>query len=233
MAMEQLEENLGTSFADGAILSMALTHPSAVNEDPEAFSASNQRLEYLGDAFVDYVAAMELYLRLPQLPEGSLTELRSSVVRGEALARVARSISLGSCLLMGQGEEASGGRDRDSNLAAAAEALVGAILLDKGMEVAYDYTKRLLQPELDRVIREGAPKDPKSRLQEVMQGMGMGPPVYATVGEAGAGHEKIFSIEVLMDGQTLGRGSGRRKVEGERAAAEEALTVLEGLQPKG
>ena len=231
--MEKLEERLGVSFASGALLSMALTHPSAVNEDPEAFSASNQRLEYLGDAFVDYVAAMELYLRLPQLPEGSLTELRSSVVRGEALARVARSVSLGSCLLMGQGEEASGGRDRDSNLAAAVEALVGAILLDKGMDIAYAVTKRLLRPELDRVIREGAPKDPKSRLQEVMQGMGMGAPVYATVGEAGAGHEKIFSIEVLMDGQTLGRGSGRRKVEGERAAAEEALTVLEWLQPKG
>ena len=159
--MEQLEERLGISFRDGALLAQALTHPSAVNEDPQAHSASNQRLEFLGDSFVDYVATRELYLRLPQMPEGRLTELRSSVVRGETLARVARGISLGSYLHVGQGEEGSGGRGRDSNLAAALEAMVGAILLDRGMEAAYAATLRLLQPELDRVIQEGAPQRPQ------------------------------------------------------------------------
>ena len=223
-----LESALGVSFGDRTLLSQALTHPSAVNEDPQEFGASNQRLEFLGDSFVDFVAARELYLRLPQMTEGQLTELRSSVVRGEALARVARSISLGSYLYMGQGEEGSGGRDRDSNLAAALEAVVGAIVLDRGQDDAYAVTARLLQSELDRVIQEGAPRDPKSRLQEMLQGMGKGSPVYTTVAETGLGHEKIFSIEVVMAGQVLGRGSGRRKVDGERAAALEALKTLEG-----
>ncbi len=219
---------LGISFGDGTLISQALTHPSAVNEDPQEFAASNQRLEFLGDSFIDFVAARELYLGLPQMTEGQLTELRSSVVRGEALARVARSITLGSYLYMGQGEEGSGGRDRDSNLAAALEAVVGAILLDNGLEDAYTVTLRLLQSELDRVIQEGAPKDPKSRLQEMIQGMGKGAPVYITVSEDGVGHEKTFAIEVVMDGRVLGRGSGRRKVDGERAAALEALKALEG-----
>ena len=223
-----LERVLGISFGDGTLLSQALTHPSAVNEDPQEFAASNQRLEFLGDSFIDFVAARELYLGLPQMTEGHLTELRSSVVRGEALARVARGITLGSYLYMGQGEEGSGGRDRDSNLAAALEAVVGAILLGNGMEDAYTVTLRLLQSELDRVIQEGAPKDPKSRLQEVMQGMGKGAPVYTTVSETGDGHEKTFAIEVVLDGRVLGRGSGRRKVGGERAAALEALKTLEG-----
>lgn len=227
MPMEPLEERLGVSFGDGTLLSQALTHPSAVNEAPQEFSTSNQRLEFLGDSFLDYVAARELYLRLPLLPEGQLTELRSAVVRGEALARVARSIDLGAYLLMGQGEEGSGGRERDTNLAAALEALVGAVLLDGGMDAAYDVTLRLLQPELESVLRDGAPRDPKSRLQEVMQGMGKGSPVYTTVDESGPDHEKTFSIEVRMDGQVLGRGAGRRKVDGERAAAEEALRSLE------
>ena len=218
---------LGISFGDGTLISQALTHPSAVNEDPQEFAASNQRLEFLGDSFIDFVAARELYLGLPQMTEGQLTELRSSVVRGEALARVARSITLGSYLYMGQGEEGSGGRGRDSNLAAALEAVVGGILLGNGLEDAYAVTLRLLQSELDRVIQEGAPKDPKSRLQEVMQGMGKGAPVYTTASETGVGHEKTFAIEVVMDGRVLGRGSGRRKVDGERAAALEALKALE------
>ena len=225
--MEALEQRLGVSFGDRSLLAQALTHPSAVNEAPQEFSASNQRLEFLGDSFLDYVAARELYLRLPQLPEGRLTELRSAVVRGEALARVARSIDLGAYLLMGQGEEGSGGRERDSNLAAALESLVGAALLDKGMDAAYAVTLRLLQPELEQVSRDGAPRDPKSRLQEVMQGMGKGSPVYSMVNESGPDHDKTFSIEVRMDGQVLGRGAGRRKVDGERAAAEEALRTLE------
>ena len=230
VTMEQLEERLGISFRDGALLAQALTHPSAVNEDPQAHSSSNQRLEFLGDSFVDYVAARELYLRLPQMAEGQLTELRVSVVRGETLARVARGVSLGSWLRMGQGEEGSGGRDRDSNLAAALESVVGAVLLDRGMEDAYAVTLRLLQPELERVVQEGAPRDPKSRLQEAMQGMGMGSPVYTAVSETGQGHEKVFEIQIALDGRVLGRGSGRRKVDGERAAALEALKALEGLR---
>ncbi|MBI4282430.1 MAG: ribonuclease III [Chloroflexi bacterium] len=224
-----MEKRLGISFADGTLLSQALTHPSAVNEAPQAFSSSNQRLEFLGDAFIDFVVAQELYHRLPQMSEGELTELRSSIVRGETLARVARGLSLGSFIHMGQGEEGSGGRERESNLAATLEAVVGAMLMDQGLELSYALTQELLKPELDRAVREGVVKDPKSKLQELAQGMGKGSPVYRTVAESGPDHLQVFTIEVVIAGQVMGKGSGHRKVDGERAAAQQALEALEGL----
>ena len=224
---EALEKHLGISFADGGLLSLALTHPSAVNEDPLSFSSSNQRLEFLGDSFIDFVVAQELYHRLPQESEGELTELRSSIVRGETLARVARNLSLGSFLHMGQGEEGSGGRDRESNLAATLEAVVGALLLDQGADVAYGITLGLLRPELERTVQEGVAKDPKSRLQELAQGMGKGSPVYRTTAESGPEHLRVFTIEVVVAGQVMGTGSGHRKVDGERAAAQEGLNAME------
>jgi ribonuclease-3 len=222
-----LEKRLGITFADRDLLYQALTHPSAVNEDPQAFSSSNQRLEFLGDACIDFVVASELYRRLPQMQEGDLTELRSAIVRDETLARIARDLSLGSFLHMGQGEEGSGGRDRESNLAAALEAVVGALLLDRGSEAAYGLTRELLKPELDHTIREGVAKDPKSRLQELAQGIGKGSPVYRTVRESGPEHLRTFTIEALVEGQVMGTGSGRRKVDGERAAAQQAIEALE------
>ena len=224
---EALERRLGIAFADRGLLSLALTHPSAVNEDPLSFTSSNQRLEFLGDAFIDMVVARELYHRLPQVSEGELTELRSAVVRGETLARVARNLSLGSFLYMGQGEEGSGGRDRESNLAATLEAVVGALLLDQGTDVAYGITLGLLQPELERTVQKGVAKDPKSRLQELAQGMGKGSPVYRTTDETGPEHLRVFTIEVVVADQVMGTGSGHRKVDGERAAAQQALNVLE------
>lgn len=221
-----LEVRLGVSFSDGRLLSEALTHSSAVNEDPQANPVSNQRLEFLGDALIGLVAARELYRHLPAAHEGSLTELRAAVVRGETLARVARGMSLGDYLRMGQGEEASGGRERESNLASALEALVGAVLLDRGAEEASDVALRLIRPELEQVVREGAERDPKSRLQEVTQGLGMGSPSYRTAAQDGPEKDRTFHIEVLVAGRVMGAGSGRRKVDGERAAALEALQML-------
>jgi ribonuclease-3 len=223
---EALEKRLGMSFADSGLLSLALTHPSAVNEGASSFSASNQRLEFLGDAFIDFVVALELYSRLPNLLEGELTELRSAIVRGETLARVARDLSLGSFLYMGQGEEGIGGRDRDSNLEDSLEAVVGAVLLDQGADVAYGITLGLLQSELERTVREGVVKDPKVRLQELTQGMGKGVPVYRTIDESDSEQLKIFTIEVAVEGQVIGTGSGHRKSDGERIAAQQALEML-------
>ena len=223
---EGLEQRLGISFSNGRLLAEALTHPSVVNEDPEAHPVSNQRLEFLGDALIGLVAARELYKLLPDAHEGSLTELRAAVVRGETLARVARGLSLGDYLRMGQGEEAGGGRERESNLAAALEALVGAVLLDSGVEEACAVALRLIRPEVELVVREGAARDPKSRLQEVTQGMGMGPPSYRTASQTGPEQNRTFHIEVLVAGRVMGAGSGRRKVDGERAAALEALAVM-------
>ena len=223
---ESLENRLGISFADRAFLSLALTHPSAVNEDPLSFPSSNQRLEFFGDSFIGFVVAQELYHRLSQESAGELTELRSAIVRGETLARVARNLSLGSFLHMGQGEERSGGRDRESNLAAALEAVVGALLLDQGTDVAYTITLGLLRPELERTVLEGVAKDSKSRLQEVAQGIGKGSPVYCTIAESGPEHLRVFTIEVAVAGEVIGTGSGHRKVDGEQAAAQEALKAL-------
>ena len=177
------------------------------------------------------VAARELYRLLPAADEGSLTELRAAVVRGETLARIARHISLGAYLLLGQGEESSGGRERESNLAAALEALVGAVLLDRGVEEACDVALRLIRPEVERVVREGAARDPKSRLQEVTQGLGMGSPTYNTASQTGPEQDRIFRIEVMVAGRVMGSGSGRRKVDGERAAALEALALLAETGP--
>jgi ribonuclease-3 len=223
---DALEKRLGMSFAERGLLSLSLTHSSAVNEDPLSFSASNQRLEFLGDAFIDFVVSQELYHCLPNIAEGELTELRSAIVRGATLARLARGLSLGSYMYMGQGEEGSGGRYRDSNLAAALEAVVGAVLLDKGADAAYGITLGLLQSELDHTVREGVAKDPKSRLQQVTQGMGKGSPVYRTIGESGPEHLRIFTIEVVVADEVMGTGSGHRKVDGERTAAQQALEVF-------
>ena len=221
-----LAQRLAISFSNGRLLAEALTHPSVVNEAPQAHPTSNQRLEFLGDALIGLVAARELYRLLPEAHEGSLTELRAAVVRGETLARVAGAIELGAYLRLGQGEEASGGRERESNLASAFEALVGAVLLDRGAEEACDVALRLIRPEVERVIREGAARDPKSRLQEVTQGLGMGSPNYRTASQSGPEQDRTFQIEVLVAGRVMGTGSGRRKVDGERAAALEALALL-------
>ena len=222
-----LEARLNLTFADARLLAEALTHPSAANESPQDNPASNQRLEFLGDALLGLVAARELHRLLPTASEGVLTELRASVVRGATLARVARGISLGDYLRMGQGEESSGGRDRDTNLASGLEALVGALLLDRGAEAAGEAALRLIEPEIQRVIREGADRDPKSRLQEVTQSLGMGSPVYRTVGQSGPEQDRTFHVEAVVAGRVMGAGEGRRKVDGERAAAQEALALLD------
>ena len=146
-----------------------MTHPSYVNEHLEESAGSNQRLEFLGDAVIGLVIARDLYRRLPDLDEGSLTELRSQVVRGQVLARVARRLGLGRYLLLGQGEASAGGSDRDSNLAAALEALVGAVFLDRGYGASQRLVSRILKPELAEVGGRDVSKDPKSELQELTQ----------------------------------------------------------------
>lgn len=224
---DALQGVLEIVFGNPDMLCQALTHPSAVNEHSEGFSESNQRLEFLGDSFIGFVVARELYCRLPQVAEGDLSKMRSEIVRGEALANVARRLQLGSFLHIGHGEDSSGGRQRGSNLAAALEAVIGAILLDQGSEIAYGLTTRLLETDISRSVSGGVIKDPKNALQELTQGAGRGTPVYRVVGESGSDYRKVFTMEVLVDGQIKGTGSGHRKVDGERAAALEAIKGLE------
>lgn len=188
---------------------------------------SNERLEFLGDCVLGLAITEELYRRFPSLTEGQLTKLRATLVQGEALARLARSLGLGEYLYLGKGEERSGGRRRRSILAGALEALVGATYLDKGFSIAKEFILKLVGPEMatsiDRLTRE----DYKSRLQELAQGRWQLTPTYRTVAETGPDHSKEFTIEVLVGDRALGQGSAKSKQEAEKRAAKAAL---EGLQ---
>ena len=227
MSITQLQQTLGLSFSDPALLRQALTHPSYMNEHLEEASGSNQRLEFLGDAFIDLVVARELYRRYPELDEGALTELRSQVVRGQALAYVAQRLDLGQHLLLGQGEAASGGRDRESNLAAVLEALVGAVLVAQGYRAAQRFVLRILKPDLAQLGPRGVQKDPKSQLQERMQRDGRAAPRYEVASSEGPAHQRRFTVRVVVDGEAIGTGGGKRKVDAERQAALDALKQME------
>ena len=163
-------ERLYESFVDRSLLRLALTHGSYSNEHPDASAESNERLEFLGDAVVGLALAEEIYRRCPDLKEGQLTAIRSAVGRGDTLARVAASLGLGERLYMGKGEAAGGGRHRASNLAAAFEALVGALFLDQGYRAASKFVVNVLADELSDAAERPVVKDAKSLLQELVQG---------------------------------------------------------------
>jgi ribonuclease-3 len=223
-----LERKLKQRFKDRRLLEQALSHPSYLNEISPGGGTidSYERLEFLGDAVVGMAVTQELFARYPDLPEGQLTKLRSSLVSGKTLARTARGLELGQHLKLGRGEQSSGGSDRDSNLAAAFEALIGAVFLDRGFDAAKKMVLRLLAGEMAGLLEGGVPEDPKSRLQEVIQRMGKPLPEYRLVDSGGPDHDRSFGVEVLMDGQVMGSGRGKRKLDAEKQAAQEALRRL-------
>jgi len=224
--IDALMEKLGVSFEDTSALELALVHSSYLNENPGVYPESNERLEFLGDALISVAVAHDLYRRFPDSPEGELTAMRSALVRGESLAKVAALLDLGSYLLMGTGEEAGGGGKRPSNLAAAFEALVGALLGDRGYDVARTFVLRVLSDELAAVSDSRAPSNPKSRLQELVQHGGVASPLYVVVEVSGQDHARQFTVEVSVSGQVKGRGTGPRKSIAEQEAAAEALKAL-------
>lgn len=224
--MEAVEQALGVRFRDAALLRLSLTHSSYVNEHPQDAPASNERLEYLGDAFLGIAVARKLYLDHPEMTEGELTDARAAVVRGETLSQRAEELGLGGHLLLGQGEEQSGGRAKPSNLACALEAVVGAVYLDQGHEAAEAFVLRVFRPQIDGVAVSQRQQDPKSRLQETVQARGLGAPQYRVLSETGPGHERVFTVEVIVAGEARARGNGRRKVDAEREAAAAALALL-------
>jgi ribonuclease-3 len=221
----ELAQRLGLKFSDYLLLSRALTHRSYLNEHPEAIE-DNERLEFLGDAVLDFLVGAWLYNRFPEMAEGALTRLRSALVRTEQLAEFAIQLDLGHSMLLGRGEEESGGRDRPAILCATFEALVGAIYLDAGIEAVQKFVKPLLESVADLIISTGRSLDPKSLLQEWTQGRGEGPPTYKTVSATGPDHAKVFVVDVLVDGQVFGRGVGRSKQSAAKSAAREALQSL-------
>ena len=185
---------------------------------------SYERLEFLGDAVIELVVSTRLYEFMPNDSEGDLTKARATLVCGESLARIAGRLGIGDHLLLGKGEEATGGRHRESTLAAAMEAVVAAVYLDQGFEAARSFIMRIMAPELDRFFHQGTPPDnPKSRLQEYVQGMGRATPHYQLASSQGPDHEPWFNVDVLVEGEVIGRGQGGKKADAERAAATDAL----------
>ena len=223
---DPLEAALGVSFQREDLLRLALAHSSYLNENPGTFPQSNERLEFLGDAIIGAVVAHELYQLYPEWSEGELTLARSALVSGETLAGVAEGLKLGRYLYVGKGEEAGGGRERPTNLAAALEALVGALFLDQGYDATRGFVLRLFSAELSTLGRRSVVRNPKSALQEAVQGRGRSTPSYEIVEVSGEEHAPLFTVEVTVDGRVLGRGTGARKSQAEQAAAADALKDL-------
>ena len=221
-----LQEVLGVSFNDLSLLEQALVHSSYINENPSFVPGSNERLEFLGDAVLGFVVAEKLYQDFPDLSEGEMTKLRSALVRRDTLARVAKAVRLGDYLYLGKGEEASGGRHKPANLARALEAVIAAVFLDQGSDIAGDFVLSLLKEEVARVISRSMGVDYKSQLQELIQSRQQLTPTYRIVEAIGPDHDKRFTVEVMAGDAVLGRGSGKGKKSAETEAARSALEHL-------
>ncbi len=223
----EAEKALKVTFANKALLQRALTHRSYLNENPDYPLEDNERLEFLGDAILDFITGEYLYHRFPEMPEGRLTNLRSALVRTETLAQFASQLHLGDYLFLGRGEEESGGRKRPAILCDAFEAFIGALYLDSGLDLARQFVCAMIDPALQSILASDADKDAKSRLQEVAQSCYQLTPTYRTVQEEGPDHAKEFTVEAVIGGKIYGRGKGLSKQNAAQAAAQEALRVLE------
>jgi len=224
--LDALQQVMGYRFRDRNLLLRAITHPSYVNEHPEDGAGDNQRLEFLGDAVLDFVAGAWVYCHYPDFDEGRMTRLRAALVRTETLSRLARQVGIGEALRLGRGEEESGGRERDANLCDAFEAVVGALYLDGGLVVAENFVEPLIGPVAEATLAAEEDRDAKSRLQEWTQSRLGVTPHYRIVAERGPDHAKTFVAEVLLGKRVAGQGSGRNKQAAEQAAAQAAWKVL-------
>ena len=220
--MNPLEHRIGHKFRNSLLLAEAMTHPS-LGHETQRHHFDNQRLEFLGDAVLQLIITEHLYTLFPREAEGKLTKLRSRLVSREALRAHAAKLDLGQFLMMGRGEEASGGRERTSTLADALEALLGAIYLDTNLETARRFVITLAADDLAQLEVEPIDINPKGHLQEVLQAISPRSPAYELISESGPEHEKTFVVRVLWEGMALGEGSGRSKKQAETAAALQAM----------
>jgi ribonuclease-3 len=214
-------------FHDPSLLERALTHRSYLNEHAELALEDNERLEFLGDAVLDFVTGAWLYNRFPEMPEGRLTSLRAALVKTATLAEFARQVGIDEQLRLGRGESGTGGRGRTSLLADAFEAVLGALYLDQGVQAVQDYLERLLPLEADRILAEERDRDAKSMLQEWSQAERGLTPRYRTIAEEGPDHAKHFTVEVRLGEEVVGRGTGLSKQAAAQAAARDALDRLD------
>lgn len=220
--MKSLEDVLGYKFVNPLLMAEALTHPSLAYETQRP-RFDNQRLEFLGDAVIQLVLTELLYDMFPGFNEGKLTKLRARLVSGQALYQFALSIELGRFILMGKGEESTGGRERVSTLADAFESIMGAVYLDGGLEPARKAIESICSDAIGRVAESPEEKNPKGQLQEELQAISKESPVYEVLGEDGPDHAKNFTVRVLWRGAELGRATGKSKKLAEIESARIAL----------
>lgn len=215
-----LDVRLALSFSNLSLLTRALTHRSYVNENPSS-TEDNERLEFLGDAVLDFIVGEWAFHRFPEMPEGHLTKIRSFLVRNEKLAEFARTIDLGSALRLGRGEKSTGGHFRESVLGSAFEALIGAIYLDSDIQKVKKFVIPLFEAIQESILNEV--EDAKSELQELTQAIKLGMPGYRIVSKTGPDHARIYEVEVQVAGEVYGQGTGTSISLAERSAAGEAL----------
>ena len=221
-----LARRLSLPFLDNPyLLTRALTHTSYLNENSDVLD-DNERLEFLGDAVLDFLVGAWLYEHCPEMREGELTKARSALVRTETLAKFARQIELGRAMRLGRGEKQAGGASRLVLLCGTFEALIGAIYEKAGLEAVTDFFFPILDTYADKIINETPLTDVKSRLQEWTQSQKMGTPRYLTVDEYGPDHAKIFDIETHINGKIYGKGSGQSKRIATQLAAKETMKIL-------
>jgi ribonuclease III len=240
---EALEERLGHRFSTRELLERALTHSSAVSElrggsgeetENVPLPADNERLEFLGDAVLELLASEYLLANFPEWSEGQLSKSRSRIVNAGSLEEAARRLRLGDHLRLGRGEEKTGGREKQTLLADAFEAVVAAVYLDAGLGAARGVLRRVLfEQALEERGERIAESDRKSALQEFLQGRGQPPAEYRLAGESGPDHQKVFQIEVWVNGECMATGQGSTKKEAEQRAARTALDQLEQADAKG
>jgi len=222
----EAEASLQLTFSNKALLQRALTHRSYLNENPDYPLEDNERLEFLGDAILDFITGEYLYHRFPEIAEGRLTNLRSALVRTESLAEYAVDLNLGEYLFLGHGEEESGGRTRAAILCDAFEALIGSLYLDQGIEITREFVYKIIEPALQEILASDSEKDAKSQLQEVAQSHCQLTPTYRTIKEQGPDHAKEFTVQAVIGEKAYGTGKGNSKQSAAQAAAQEALSAL-------
>ncbi|HEX9018646.1 MAG TPA: ribonuclease III [Anaerolineaceae bacterium] len=228
-APQDFARRLNLPFNDWLLLSRALTHRSYLNEHNDALE-DNERLEFLGDAVLDFVVGAWLYNRYPEMPEGDLTRMRSALVYTDQLANFARMINLGNAMRLGRGEAQAGGRDRPALLCDTFEAVIGALYLDSGLDAVLEFVSPLLDATSNEILAERRTEDPKSMFQEWAQSQGFSAPQYITRSAVGPDHSKVFEVDATVNGKVYGSGQGPSKQTAAKAAARNALAQMGLMQ---
>lgn len=224
--LEEFQEIIKIKYNNINLLDAALTHSSYANQYSLSYNHHNERLEFLGDSVLSIVVSEYLYKKYKTKPEGKLTKIRAAIVCEGSLAKTARKICINQYIRIGRGEELSGGRDKDSMLADACEAVIASIYMDQGYEAAKEFILGFMQNIIEESGKEQNNHDYKTALQEKVQKLMLGEIIYEVTGDWGPDHEKTFQVQVSVNGRILGSGQGKSKKEAQQSAAREALKEL-------